>query len=141
MFALAGCGQPSDQPSQPARPIPRASDKLALSNNPSQAKQEIHYRVQRSLRVVNGLVVLRDPETHTTIVFPTDTNWVVSCNDFVGLWIDFGASVEGGPDGVGNAASLQIAVDIPQGQCSWLGPMLGEEILLSMSSPKREDRQ
>jgi hypothetical protein len=133
-LVVSGCGQPNHEVRQSERTIAEARTDRPLPKNFAQAERELRDRVQRYLHVGDGIAVLKDPETTTTFAFPSSAPWLVGCDDDIGIWVEFGTSVEGDANtGIGNEASLEIATTIPRGRCGQLARVLGREIRAALS--------
>jgi hypothetical protein len=93
-----------------------------LPTNPQKAAIELQKRLDASIEIKDGFLIVHDPivgEMDETIL-PTNTSWSVSCG--LGVSIDFGSAITGDATSVSNATELNLAVSIvPKRTCDIAG--------------------
>jgi len=104
--ALFSCG-PSEQKNSAAIKKPRID---TLPSDPVKAELELERRLDASVRVQDGFIVLSDPFMRAigeTTVLPINTPWVLHCGGV--LSIRFGTSVSGADGDVSNDDEVQLS--------------------------------
>src|SRR5690242_9030554 len=93
--ALFSCG-PSDETVTPAQPkVPKSYALGPLPTDAHLAALELIRRFDKSVKVVDGIAIVRDPlmgQLSASLV-PANTPWVMTCG--IGTSVVFGTSVSG----------------------------------------------
>ncbi len=108
----------------------------ALLKDLDRAGPELERRLLQSVKVDDGVVLVRDPVLGKVFshVLPTSSPWVISCGS--GLSIVFGTSVSGDGSSVGNDVELTLATGyINQDKCAILAPRLGKRLKTLLQGP------
>jgi hypothetical protein len=108
----------------------------ALLKDLDRAGPELERRLLQSVKVDDGVVLVRDPVLGKVFshVLPTSSPWVISCGS--GLSIVFGTSVSGDGSSVGNDVELTLATGyVNQDNCAILAPQLGKRLKALLQEP------
>lgn len=121
LLALAACG-PAKTPEHKSAPSKMARFLAPLPTDPQKAAIELQKRLDASIEIKDGFLIVHDPiigELDETIL-PTNTSWSVSCG--LGFSVAFGSAISGDETSVSNATELNLALGVvPRGTCDVAG--------------------
>jgi hypothetical protein len=130
---LCACGQ--GEQTKATKPDTAQELLAPLSTDPTLAEAELEKRLDASVKVSEGLVIVHDPFLGSlgSSILPATSPWVLTCG--IGVSVILGSAISGDEGTVGNDVEVMLSSDVlEQNICDVVGPTLGKHLQTMLHS-------